>query len=166
MTFNKTLLTATMLTLGGFAAMSANAAGKTASNTFDVGLKVDSSCIVSTGSAINLEIVAGIQPEVGHSTFDVACSKDTAYTISMFPGGVTKAGIGTMIGTLTNEDTITYQLATEATGTTVWTDNVKGSTGNGMAQPETFNVYAKVTSDIQDILPDTYSQSVTVSVAY
>lgn len=35
MTFNKTLLTATMLTLGGFAAMSANAAGE-ATGSFNV----------------------------------------------------------------------------------------------------------------------------------
>lgn len=166
MTFNKTLLTAALVTVGGFAAMSgANAAG-TAIDTFDVSLKVETSCSVETGTAMALEIVAGVQPAIGSSTFDVACSKNTPFTISMLPSGVTKAGIGTMVGTLENIDTITYQLATDASGETIWTDNVKGGTGAGMAQPETFNVYAKVTSDIKDILPDTYSQNVTVSVAY
>lgn len=167
MTFNKTLLTATLLTVGGFAAMSsANAADAT--DTFDVNMQVDSNCLVTAGgsSDINLETVtAGVVPSIGTSTINVACSKGTGYTIAMLPSGVSSAGLGEMAGTATNEETIGYQLTTDASGDTPWTDGLVTGTGGGTGTNQEHSVYAVLTTST-DVLPDTYSENVTVAVTY
>lgn len=171
MTFNKTLLTATMLTLGGFAAMSsANAATNPATSTFNVTMKVESSCTVTTAPTISLSTIdaGGIAPAVGTSSFNVACSKDTPFTISMLPSATDSDGVGSMKGTLLNEDTIAYTLTTDADGNTPWTGLArKTGVGTGTATNIPFDVYAKVTTDdFKTVKPDTYTETVTVSVAY
>ena len=174
MTFNKKLLAATLITAGGFAAISsANAEGKTAINTFDVTMTVASSCSVIAGSGISLgSIDAGTSaPVVAGNTFNVACSVGTPYTIAMLPSGVSSAGIGVMKSATASEvdgntDTIAYKLTSDASGETIWADSI-GSTGTGTETNQPHTVYAKVTdTDFKNVKPDVYSETITVSVAY
>ncbi|MGP5201881.1 Csu type fimbrial protein [Psychrobacter aquimaris] len=167
MQFKKSLMTATMLTLGGFAAMSANAESPT-TDTFDVTMTVASNCTVVAGDTISLGTVdAGVTPAIGMSTLNVACSTGTPYTISMLPSATNSAGLGTMKGTLLNEDTIEYQMTSDSAGETPWTDDSQGGTGAGMGTNIPHEVYAKVTAtNLAIVKPDVYTETVTVSVAY
>lgn len=173
MRFNKTLMTAALLTVGGFAAISANAATGPATDTFNVTMTVASSCSVSAGSAIDLgSIDAGTDaPAAVGSTFNVACSTGTPYTISMLPSGVSSNGIGVMKSSTLNEvggntDTIAYQLTSDSAGEKVWDDKI-GANGAGTETNQPYTVYAKVTDlDFTTVKPDVYSENVTISVAY
>lgn len=170
MQFKRSLMTATLITIGGFTAMSANAATGPATDTFDVKMTVASSCTVAAGPTINLGAIdaGGTAPVVGTSAFNVACSKGTPFTISMLPNGEDSAGIGSMKGTDGNLDTIAYKLTTDLEGATTWTGlDKKTGTGTGTGTNLPFEVYAKVTTDdFETVKPDTYSETVTVSVAY
>jgi len=174
MTFNKKLLAATLFTVGGFAAISsANAADKTATNTFDVSMTVDTKCNVTTGNNISLATIdaSGEAPAVASATFNIACSKGTPYNISMLPSGASSAGIGAMKSATASEvdgntDTIAYQLTSDLAGDTIWTD-LQGGNGGGLAINNEHTVYAKVTTeDFKAVRPDIYTEEVTVSVAY
>ena len=178
MQFNKTLMTAALLTVGGFASVSASAALDTnVDSSFKVQMTVEKSCTVIAGNDITLSAKAdATDPAVGSSSLGVACSLGTPYTIAMLPStGSTNEGEGK--GTLksanpeTNASTLDYQLATDASGDNIWTvglggEETTGGTGEGTNARQDFTVYAKVTGDTTAVLPDIYSDTVTVSVLY
>lgn len=176
MTFNKQLLTAAFLTVGGFAAISSANAADTGS--FNVQMTVQKSCIVEAGDDIALTAKTDTTAPIGSSTFNVACSLDTPYSVSMSPTtGSTNAGEskGTLKSSTpdTNSATLDYQLATDATGDTIWlagtaNNETTGGTGTGTttAKNKAFTVYAKVTGDTNLVLPDVYSDTVNISVNY
>lgn len=168
MQFKKSLMTATLVTLGGFAAMSSANAASPTSDTFDVTMTVESNCKVVAGNDISLGTVdAGVTPAIGTSTLNVACSTGTPYTISMLPSAVNSAGLGTMKGTSDNEDTIEYQMTSDSAGIIPWTDGSQGGTGTGMGTNIPHEVYANVTAtNLNVVKPDTYTETITVSVAY
>ncbi len=181
MQFKKSLMTATLLAVGGFAAMSsANAAG-TAEDSFDVKLKIDSVCtVVASGAVIDfasqdagvLEDTVGIV--TSSSTINVNCSLNAPYVVSLaslnVPG---TTGTGTMNGP--GDDVITYQLYSDALGANVWGNdgvlsgaigNSVSGTGEGLSTAATTHqVYAKLTSTTDIQLGD-YSDTVTASVIY
>ena len=178
MQINKNLFTITLLTIGGFAAVSANAVIDTnVDSSFKVQMTVEKSCTVQAGNDITLSAKANAtDPTIGSSALSVECSLGTPYSIAMLPSaGSTNTGNGK--GTLkpnnpeTNTSTLDYQLATDASGNNIWTAGVggeetTGGTGAGTAERQEFTVYAKLTGDITTVLPDIYSDTVTVSVLY
>ena len=168
MQLKKSLMTATLVTLGGFAAISSANAASPTSDTFDVTMTVATNCQVVAGDTINLGTVdAGVTPAIGTSTLNVACSTGTPYTISMLPSAVNSAGLGTMKGTSDNEDTIEYQMTSDSAGVIPWTDGSQGGTGTGMATNIPHEVYANVTAtNLNVVKPDIYTETITVSVAY
>lgn len=180
MTFKKSLLTATLLTVAGLTAVSsANAElTKSTTGTFQVSMIVEKSCTVVAGDPIALSATAdATENTIGSSTFNVACSLDTPYTIAMLPttGSTNEGGTGT--GTLksltpgTNAATLDYQLTTDELGANIWVmgvggEETTGGKGKGTGTATPFTVYANVTGDTTAVLPDTYTDIVTVSVAY
>ncbi|MGO2214047.1 Csu type fimbrial protein [Psychrobacter alimentarius] len=173
MQFNKTLMTAALLTIGGFASVSASAALDTnVDSSFKVQMTVEKSCTVIAGNNISLSARADAIAPVGNSALSVACSLGTPYSIAMLPtGGASGTGTLKPTDTETNTNTIAYQLATDADGNNVWTagiggEETTGGTGTGTSERQDFTVYAKLTGDITTVLPDVYSDTVTVSVAY
>lgn len=183
MTFNKTLLTATMLTLGGFAAMSANAAN---SSEFGVTLNLTATCSVDATKATiafadqSAAILATGTVATSTGAIEVTCSKDAPYTINLTTGNVPSAtGTGQMNHSAAgsgagNANKITYQLYSDVDGTTPWgNDGVAGTpntgvggTGAGLsAAVKTHKVYAKMTSP-SDVLLGVYSDIVTAAIVY
>ena len=73
-----------------------------------------------------------------------------------------------MSGTGANPDKVSYQLYTDATGSTVWGSNsgtgsnILAGTGQGISQA--VPVYAGVTNT--NVMPDNYSDTVTVTFTY
>lgn len=162
MTFNKTLLTATMLTLGGFAAMSANAA---TTDSFDISLEVATFCDITSNAAdIALDSVNDGAAREGTSSIDVTCSKGTEYTVALSPTGSAADGSGELKGSL-NEGAvkIPYQLI-KTTGGANWGsgDAALVSEGEGVLNPVSHGITVKVAAADTDVAPDTYSDSVAV----
>lgn len=170
MQFNKTLMTAALLTVGGFAAVSANAAE--ANSTFEVGMTVEKLCTVSTAGNISLNPTAtNVNATAKSTTFNVACSQGTPYSITMSPtSGTTDSGAGVLTGaghTAEDERKLAYTLSDTAGGA-VWDATYKtGMLGAGFEATATaYTVFVNLTADSRNAKPDTYTDTVAVSVAY
>lgn len=187
MTFNKTLQTATLLALGGFAAMSANAAG-TQTSTFAVTMEVNSVCSVdAAGGAIDFGTLdagtlaadvgtAGVVTSTG--TIDVTCSLNAPYIVNLKSGNdetASTTGAGQM-NHATGTDKVTYQLYSEAAaaiGDEWGNDGTLSAAGSGVtgtgaglgAAATTHSVFAKLTSST-DVQLGSYSDTVTATVIY
>lgn len=184
MSFQKSLLTATLLAAASLTAVSnANSAG-TATGSFKVNLKIDSVCnaaITNDAAGINFgsvnagtaEATVGVKSSA--TAVVVKCSKNAPYIVNLTPAsnaGASTTGAGTMAGQGT--DTINYQLYSNAAATTVWGNtgtlaligNGVSGTGTGLlATPNTHTVYSKLTSTTDIQLGD-YSDTVKVAVTY
>lgn len=171
MTFNKTLLTATMLTLGGFSAMTgANAADNPATGEFNVSLKVNSVCTVKSAGNVDLgEIEAGLATTAVTKTavLTLNCSEGAIPVISLTPSSSSTNGTGTMKGS-TSAQTVPYKLTSGSAAGTAWGSGTSALTLPAAVKYATnidTTIYATV-EDAADVKPDTYSDTVTVSVAY
>ncbi|OOG53899.1 hypothetical protein B0E47_11920 [Rhodanobacter sp. B05] len=174
MMFKKTLLAAAMIAFGGFA-MTATAG--VATGTFKVSLQVNAACAVNTaGSNITLAPVnAGATTAILPGTFTVNCSNKTPFFVGLAPSNNNTAGAGTLAGTSGNLATIAYALYQDVGAATPWgntaTSSSKGNgesgTGGGMAAGKavSFTAYANATGTT-DVQPDTYSDTVTISVNF
>lgn len=156
-------------------ASAAFAATNPATATFDVKITVLKACSVVAGTAS--DITFGSQDASAtnlesSNTISVTCSKKTPYNIGLTPMSNSTTGAGAMaaqnVAPVTgNTDTVAYQLR-QATGSTsaVWGNtvgtNTVGGTGNGTAQSHT--VFATVPN--ANVTPDSYKDTVTVSVSY
>lgn len=167
MTFNKTLLTTTMLTLVGFAAVSANAATDT--GTFDVKLDITEICKVTSTTAQEIDFgsfAAGAAVTEGSSgtPISVNCSNGTVYNIGL-------SGTGFLTDTTDPLNKVAYSLL-KATGGAVWGNEITGEvggTGTGMAadQAKTHSVFASVAANATDNLKKgSYTDTVNITVTY
>lgn len=185
MSFKNTLLVAALLATGAIST-SAMAATNPATGQFNVTLTINKNCTVTVATTTN-DIAFGSQDAnptanlqgTQTAAMKVNCSKGTAFAINLTPQSTTSTtGAGTMSGTISgNTDKVPYQLR-QATGQSaaVWgnTGTVTGGvatagnamtgTGTGMANALSFPVYATVAST--DFTPDTYKDTVNVSVVY
>jgi len=154
------------------------AASNPATATFEVKLTVLKACSVVAGAASDIDFgsqdanpTANLQ---SNKNISVTCSKGTAYTIGLLSGNnsTNTAGLGLMKAAAPNNDSVGYQLRSTAglTGT-VWGNtntsgtvvgNGVGGTGTGAAIAHT--VYATVPDT--NVTPDSYKDTVTVSVRY
>lgn len=168
MTFNKTILTAALLTVGGLTAVSgANAATDT--GTFDVKLDVTATCEVTSASGtqdINFgSFAAGADVTEGSSgtPISVNCSNGTPYNIGLL-------GTGVLSDSAVPVNTVPYQLL-KAAGGEVWgnTETEVGGAGTGMSvgEAKTHTVFASLASGSTNDLPKgTYTDTVNVTVTY
>ncbi|WP_162799514.1 spore coat protein U domain-containing protein [Psychrobacter proteolyticus] len=175
MQFNKTLLAATLLTAGGFAAISSANAADT--SDFKVTTTIDASCTVdASGANIVFGTIAAntlaeattISNKASAEGILVTCSKGAPYVIKLASAGITSTtGEGKMIGTGVNDNTITYQLNSTDTGT-AWgnleSNDVTG-TGLGLSTAVPHLVYATITGST-DVKEDTYTDTITASITY
>ncbi|MGV8803810.1 MAG: Csu type fimbrial protein [Polaromonas sp.] len=170
MLFKKTLLAVAALAFVGVAGAA------TATANFQVLMKINKACTVTAGSSSNIQIgaVAGVDSNSGSnngtSNISVTCSKTTPYNIGLLPSNTNTAGAGVMAGTSGNTDTVPYQLNSGSATGPVWgntaTATVVGNgvagVGNGSAQ--TIPVFA--TAPSANFTPDSYTDTVTVTVNY
>lgn len=180
MKFNKSLMTATILTAASLTV--ANAAG-TATGSFDVKLNITSVCTVNaakTAQDINFgDVPAGtaisaalISNRTSATALSVQCSKGAPYVINLSPTNVSSTtGAGSMSGPAA--DKITYQLHSDSAGKKAWGNtsalgtagNGVGGTGTGLSTAINHPVYSTVTSTT-DVTVGAYTDTVNVSVIY
>jgi spore coat protein U-like protein len=187
MTFNKNLLTATLLTVAGLTAVSsANAAG-TETGTFGVTMTVNSVCSVdASGGAISFDTLdagtlaadvgtAGVATSTG--TIDVTCSLNAPYVVNLKSGNdetASTSGAGQM--NHAEGDKVTYQLYSAvaagvgdewgSNGTLSDAGTAVTGTGAGLSEgATTHQVFARLTSST-DVQLGEYSDIVTATVIY
>ncbi|WP_182407625.1 spore coat protein U domain-containing protein [Psychrobacter sp. GP33] len=179
MTFNKTLLTATILTLGGFAAMSANAGEKT--GAFAVNMTVTSACNIATSVGANDisfgSVAAGVVPTANKESklaIAVNCSKAAPYIITLEPSNKNPNGLGDMTHATLSAEKIAYQLYSDDAGTNIWGNtgvlgtvgNSVSDTGKGLTTATNHSVYATVQGSTENNAVGLYNDNVTVKVLY
>lgn len=165
--FKKGILATLVAAVGILGAQSAMAG--TATATFQVSATVNSACVVSaTNVAFGTVTPAatGTLPATG--TITSTCTKTTPYTLAISAGGSGNVATRTMTGGIAeNADKLAYNLYTANDYTTVWGEtigtNTVGLTGTGVAQTST--VFGKLDLN-QYLKPDTYSDNLTVTLAY
>ena len=179
MQFKKSLMTATLVTIGGFAAISsANAAG-TQAGSFNVNMTVVSACTLSaaplTQDITFGEVAAGgtaTANQTNATALSVMCSTGAPYVVKLTPSNSDANGAGVMTGPAPT-DLITYQLHSDLEGT-VWgstgilngeAGNSVSSVGEGMTAAIEHPVYASVTGST-DVTVGNYTDLVSVSVVY
>ena len=178
MSFQKSLLTATLFAAASLTTISANAAPAAATGSFEVKLTVEKSCVVGAKvgtNDINFGTVSAATTALtkdANAAITVACSKTTPYKVALSPTGGSTTGTGNLIATGgDNTDKIAYALYSNPAATTAW-GNVDGTnTVNGIGAgfgggTATFThlVTAKVLTT--DVRPDTYKDTVNVNVIY
>lgn len=170
--FAKLAAIVAMGAMGTFAA-SANAATATAS--FQVLITIQKTCAVTAGTAsnINLGTVApSATPNNGNNTISVTCSKNTPYNVGLLPSSAnsgTANGTGNMISTTaptTNTDKVPYTLYSNSGYSTVWGNTIGTNTvtGTGTGAAQSLTVYAQNTN--ANFTPDSYADTVGVTVTY
>lgn len=171
MQFKKSLMTATLVTIGGFAAMSSANAGETTSE-FGVSMEVDSICTVDAPPAA----VVLAKTEAGKATTAVTattalvlnCSKGSVATIGLTPVSTGSLdGTGTLLGGLETLEEVAYKLTSGSAGGTAWgtTDTISTAAFANYATAISTPIYLTVT-DNADVTPGAYSDTVNISVAY
>lgn len=162
MNFNKNLLTATLLALGGLTAIS-NANAVT-TDTFDITLTVNSACDITAGSAADIDLgTADNTVKTGTNAIEVFCSVGTPYQLALVPGNDDAAGLGALSGP---GDDVAYQL-TKTDGGAVWGStedtNTLESVGAGAYSAQSHGVTVTTTSST-DVEPGIYTDTVTINL--
>ena len=173
MQVKKSLLTATLFSVASLVTISSATAAGPATGDFKVGLTIESTCKLTAGSGSDIVLTSATDGVVkkGTNNISVACSVDTPYTIGFIArndGGA--GGIGVLKGSKTSGSvTIGYKLTQDQAGTKAWGNtavtNTMAGKGTGMLNAASYPVYATTTTST-DVIPDTYSDMVDVTVIY
>ena len=163
MTFNKQLLTAALLTIGGFSVISsANAATE---DTFDIALEIASVCDITAGSALDIDLgTADNTVKSGTNAIEVFCSTGTEYKLALTPGNDNTDGLGVLTGP---GGGIEYKL-TQTEGDSDWgntVDNQLTSVGTGAYNANSHGVTVTTTSTT-DLAVGNYIDTVTVGLTF
>ena len=153
------------------AAGSASAANP-ATTTFTVTATVLKNCTVSAANLTFGNYTPGAGALAVNTTVSVSCTKSTAFNTELTAGTTTGTTIAQRLLNDGAGDTLQYNLYTTAGlstpwGTTVGTNTVAG-TGAGMNTPVVQTVYGQLVDSAanQSVPPGTYSDTITVNVAY
>ncbi|MXO70615.1 Csu type fimbrial protein [Alteraurantiacibacter buctensis] len=151
---------------GAFGASAANAA--TATDTFDVSVTITAACSVDASSSdIDLGTHQSTATDLGASSdITVKCSNTVPYRVNLSPSNGNTGGAGSLDPVGASPDTVPYQLrsASGMSGTVWGNTSSNGVTGTGTGADQTLTVYATAAS--ANYAPDTYSDTVTVTVNY
>ena len=153
----------------------ASATTTTVTTSFSVSIVIVKACSVSTPAAIAFAPAGAYDllstTATASTTFTILCTPGANYTIG-FAGlndAPANSSTHTLKGTNPNTDTISYQL-TDTTGgaTNVTPLSATGSlisgSGTGVAVSKT--IQAKIINYSAAVAPDTYTDTVTLSVTY
>lgn len=165
--FKKGILATLVATIGILASQSAMAG--TATATFQVTATVNSACVIAaTNVAFGTVTPAATGTLAAQGTITSTCTKTTPYTLAISGGTSNDVSARKMApGSTDNADKLAYNLYTSNAYTTPWGEtigtNTVGLTGTGAAQTST--VFGRLDLN-QYLRPDTYTDNLTVTLAY
>jgi spore coat protein U-like protein len=145
-----------------------DAEATTVTGTFNVTVTIATTCVLNSASNLNFG-TAGVlaAPINDQSTITVTCTNTTPYNIGLdkgLNGGsvTTREMKGVAHAALINYSLFSNAPMTTNWGQTIGTDTV-AATGTGSAQP--FTVYGQIPAQTTPA-PDTYNDTITVTVTY
>ena len=155
-------------------AVPGNCNGSSSGNfPFEANATVAKSCLV-TADPLNFGSIDGLPGAANRdqtSTINVTCSGSIVYKVGLSPSNGSTTGAGVMSptgGVPGNTDTVAYRLYRDANRSLPWGSvvdtNTVTATGNGTAQALT--VYGRVLGSSVNVRPDSYRDTVTVTVTY
>ena len=164
------LSAALLLAAGSASAQAANPA----TSTFQVSATVQKNCTVAATNVAFGNYTPTAGAVTANGTVSVSCTKSSTFTVSLNKGTTTG---GTIAQRLLSDgaagDTLQYNLYTTSGFATVWGDGTglsvtQGGTGTGMSTPVALTVYGDLPDNAanQAVPPNTYTDMITVSVAY
>lgn len=136
---------------------------------FDVTATVNKQCNVGKAKDINLTDIDHTQTNIpGSTSFTIACTYTTPYSIGLSTTNGSTTGSGNMKSNTTgNTDQVPYQLySTSGTNGVVWGNIISTNTisGVGTGLDVSKNIYVIVPG--ANYKPDTYADTVTINVTY
>ena len=165
-------MTATLLTVGSFAAISSANAASPTSSSFGVSMNVESICTIDAApvAVVLAATEAGKATTAVTATTDLIlnCSKDSVAVIGLTPASTTSLdGTGTLLGGDLGAEEVAYKLTSGSASGTAWgtTNTVSTAAFADYATAITTPIYLTVTSDA-DVKPGSYSDTINISVAY
>jgi spore coat protein U-like protein len=145
-----------------------DAEATTVTGTFNVQVIIATTCVLNSASNLNFG-TAGVlaAPINDQSTITVTCTNTTPFNIGLDKGVnggsvTTREMKGVVSAALINYSLFSNAPMTNNWGQTIGTDTV-ASTGTGSAQP--FTVYGQIPAQTTPA-PDTYNDTITVTVTY
>ncbi|MXO70618.1 spore coat protein U domain-containing protein [Alteraurantiacibacter buctensis] len=132
--------------------------------------KINACTVDALANASLGSVVAGSTPAPGSTTIRVVCPTGTAYNIGLLPSNGNMGGAGMMQGTGSNTDTVGYQLRRNSGSGAAWGNTAtvtsvgNGVGGTGTGGNQDYAVFASVPNT--NVQPDSYSDTVTVTVNY
>lgn len=171
MRLNNTLRLATLSASALLLTSTAFAAG-TVTSSFQVGIDVTSVCTINTPPVdVKLDSVQaglGTTATTSSTTLTLNCSKGDVATIGLTPSSGSTDGTGIMKGANTNNtDTVPYKLTSGSANGSAWGTATTVSTDAAEQYSKAIDetIYVTLTNEA-DVLPDTYSDTVNISVTY
>lgn len=163
---------AAALAAGAFTAGAAQAAN-TASTTFLVSATVQPVCTATANPLAFNAYTPGTGNVSASTTVSVKCTSGTAYTVALNGGSTAGGTIGQRL-MASGASTLQYNLYTDVALTKIFGDGATAGsqtdsgTGTGMASAQTVNVYGQLPDNATNEAapPGTYSDTITVTVAY
>jgi spore coat protein U-like protein len=156
---------------GCFAAMAALwglplAIAANTTEELSVSLQVPAECRIDSVSALDFGEQTLLDGAVQKTaTFGLKCSNTAGFSIGLDNGKAFTDGKRALLGAATGNK-IHYELFMDSAGTKAWGSSATDSlAGEGIGTTQTMTVYARVNAG-QTPAPDTYSDSVTLSVTY
>lgn len=148
-------------------------AANPATTTFQVSATVLKNCTVAATNVAFGNYTPTAGATAANGTVSVKCTKNSAFTVSLDKGTTAGGAIAQRLMSDGAGDTLQYNLYTTSGFATVWGDGTgtsvtQGGTGAGMGTAVTLTVYGSLPDNAtnQAVPPNTYTDTVTVSVAY
>jgi spore coat protein U-like protein len=155
------------------ASASAAHAANPATTTFQVSATVLKNCTVSATNVAFGNYSPTVAAVSANGTVAVKCTKNSAFTVSLDKGTTAGGAISQRLMSDGAGDTLQYNLYTTSGFATVWGDGTgssvtQGGTGAGMGTAVNLTVYGNLPDNVanQSVPPNTYTDTITVSVAY
>lgn len=149
---------------------SAPALAATTTTTFGVSATVEAQCTITSAAAMAFGTVGSLASNVDKtSDIVIKCTNTTPFNIGLNAGTATSATVTTrkMTGTGASPATLSYSLFSDSARTVNWGNTVGTDTksGTGTGSDATFTVYGRIPIQTAP-KPDTYSDTITVTVTY
>ena len=148
-------------------------AANPATTTFQVSATVLKNCTVAATNVAFGNYTPTAGAAAANGTISVKCTKNSAFTVSLDKGTTAGGAIAQRLMSDGAGDTLQYNLYTTSGFAAVWGDGTgtsltQGGTGAGMGTAVTLTVYGSLPDNAtnQAVPPNTYTDTVTVSVAY
>jgi spore coat protein U domain-containing protein, fimbrial subunit CupE1/2/3/6 len=148
-------------------------AANPATTTFGVSATVLKNCTVAATNVAFGNYTPTVSPVSANGTVSVSCTKNTTFTVSLNQGTTAGGTVAQRLMTDGAGDTLQYNIYTTSGFATVWGDGTgtsvtQGAAGTGMSTPVLFTTFGQLPDSAanQAVPPGTYTDTVTVSVAY